>query len=113
MQHQETFRVLADCDEGYLGICACCRKFTFAYKNLMLSFHEDEMHQFLDWLISSSKSREHYVQLPHGRNRVFAGPHSNLFFSFNDHELEEIESLYHQALLLLQVDDLLLVNRRH
>lgn len=113
MQNHETFRVLADNEDGYLGTCACCHKFTFAYKNIMLALNEDEMHQFLHWVISNSKTREHFAQLPHGRNRIFPGPHSNLFFAFNDQELEEIESLYHQALLLLEVDILLYTNRHN
>src|SRR5690349_4147625 len=114
MQHDETaFRVLAEGIDGYLGVCTCCRKFNFAYKTVLLSFQEDEMHRFFDWLITNSKNREHYAPLRHGRNHVFSSPHSNLFLTFNDQELEEIEALYHQAILLLQAEQLLLGNHHH
>ena len=112
MQHYETtFRVLAECSDGYIGVCTCCREFNFTYKTVLMSFQEEEMHAFFDWLITNFKTRAHYMPLRHGRNRVFASPNSNLFLVFNDHELEEIECLYHQTLLLLQAESLLLADR--
>jgi hypothetical protein len=114
MKHQETaFRVLAEGSEGYIGVCSCCREFNFAYKTVLVSFQEEEMHSFFDWLITNCKTREHYMPLRHGRNRVFSSPHSNLFLVFNDQELEEIKSLYHQAVLLIQAENLLLANRHN
>jgi hypothetical protein len=112
MQHQETtFRVLAECVDGYIGVCTCCREFNFAYKTVLVSFQEEEMHRFFEWLIVNCKTREHYMPLRHGRNRVFSSPNSNLFLAFNDDELEEIEGLYQQVLLLLQAESLLLADR--
>ena len=114
MLHEEmNFRLLAECEDGYIGVCTCCREFNFAYKNILLSFQAEEMHRFFDWLIASCKSMEHYLPLHHGRNRVLPSPYSNLFLAFNDHEIEVIKALYHQALVLLQAEDLLIVNRRN
>lgn len=114
MQHERSsFRVLAEGLDGYIGVCTCCREFNFAYKTILISFQEEEMHRFFDWLISRSKTRQHYKPLLHGRNHVYSSPHSNLFLTFNDQELEEIEALYQQTMLLLQAEDLLLGNHHH
>lgn len=111
MQHQDTtFRVLVECSDGYIGVCTCCCEFNFAYKTVLVSFQEEEMHRFFDWLITTSETQEHYMPLLHVRNRVFSSPHSNLFLAFNDQELEEIKGLYHQASILIQAENLLLTN---
>jgi len=108
MQHQKTgFRTLVECADGYIGVCTCCHEFNFAYKTVLVSFQEEEMHRFFEWLTSNRKTREHYLPLPHGRTRVFSSPHSNLFLTFKDEELDEILDLYQQALLLLKAEALL------
>jgi hypothetical protein len=90
MQHQETtFRILVECSDGYIGTCTCCSEFNFAYKTVLVSFQEEEMHRFFDWLITNCETQEHYMPLRNGRNRVFSSPHSNLFLAFNDQELDE------------------------
>lgn len=110
MKHTDShFKILAECPEGYIGVCECCREFNFAYKTILLSFQEDEMHQFFDWL--NSRTPEHYMPMRHGRNRIFSSPHSNLFLTFSDEEMTEIAQLYHQTEILLQAQRLLLANR--
>jgi hypothetical protein len=77
----------------------------------MLTFQEDEMHRFFDWLISNKESSQHYVPLPNGRCRVFTSMHSNLYIIFNDEELGEIEQLYHETVIMLQAEHTLLSRR--
>src|SRR5688572_29989506 len=103
MKHKESyFRILAESDNGYIGECECCHEFNFAFKTVLLTFQEEELHQFFAWLISSWHSPECYMPLRHGRNRVFASPHSNLFLTYNDQELDEITHLYNETVILLE-----------
>lgn len=111
MTHESTFQVLAECEHGYIGVCECCHEFNFAYKTVLLTFQEDEMRQFFDWLIGCRHAPHHYQPMRHGRNRVFSSPHSNLFLTYSDEELDEIASLYKQTVVMLQVQNILLQKR--
>lgn len=112
MKHRDScFRVLSECANGYIGICECCLEFNFAYKTVLLSFQEEEMLQFFQWVIGNRSSRDYYMPLRHGRNRVYCSPHSNLFLTYDDDELDEITRLHNEAVLLWQVQKTLLTNR--
>ena len=112
MAHKKfNFTILAKNENGYIGVCECCREFNFAYKTFLLVFQEDEMHRFFDWIISKRNSVEHQATLHHGRDRIFCSPNSNLFLTFSDEELEEISNLYYQSNLQLQAHMLLFSNR--
>lgn len=105
------FRILAECDDGYLGVCECCREYNFAYKTFLITFQEDEMHRFFDWVLTNRNSPHHYMPMHHGRNRVFSSPNSNLFLTFSDDELEAVAQLYHETVILQQAQHALLANR--
>lgn len=112
MKHQDScFRVLSESINGYIGVCECCLEFNFGYKTVLLSFQEDEMIQFFHWIINNRSSRDYYVPLRHGRDRVYCSPHSNLFLAYNDEELDEITKLFNEAVLLWQAQKALLTNR--
>ncbi len=44
---------------GYMGICECCREFNVAYKNMLISFQEEEMIQFFDWIHANQFNPAH------------------------------------------------------
>jgi hypothetical protein len=112
MKHKKSnFRILTECDHGYIGICDCCREFNFAYKNTLLTFQEDEMCRFFDWVIANRNSPEHYMPMQHGRSKVFSSPNSNLFLVYHDDELDEILLMYSQTKLMIEAQKVLLSNR--
>lgn len=109
MNHKNSkFRILSECKHGYIGVCKCCQEFNFAYKTILVSFQEDEMLRFFDWLISKRHSPEHYMPLHNGRNRVYASQHSNLFIAFRDKELDEIETMYNEMKIIRDTQRILL-----
>ncbi|MFZ6013095.1 MAG: DUF6686 family protein [Bacteroidota bacterium] len=112
MKHTNShFKILAECANGYVGICECCREYNFAYKTFLITFQEDEMQRFFEWLIANKKSPQHYMPMHHGRNRVFSSRNSNLYLTFSEEELEEIIQLYHQTQILQQAQYVLLSSR--
>jgi hypothetical protein len=112
MDHKKSsFRILAECDHGYIGICDCCREFNFAYKNILLTFQEEEICRFFDWIISKRNCPKHMMPLHNGRDRVFSSLNSNLFLAFHDSELEDIIQLYQQTRIMLEAERMLLANR--
>ena len=112
MNHKKSrFRILAECNNGYIGACDCCLEFNFAYKNILLTFQEDEMRRFFDWIISNRNLPEHYMPTQHGRSKVFSSPNSNLYLVFHDDELNEIIVMYSEIKLMLEAQKVLLYNR--
>jgi hypothetical protein len=108
MDHENSrFKVLSQEVDGYIGFCECCGQFNFAYKTVLLTFTEDDFHRFFDWLISNRYAPEHYAPLQHGRTRMYASPHSNLFLTYAEEELDAITHLYQQALLILEAQRIL------
>lgn len=110
MKHTNTqFKIFAECANGYVGVCECCREYNFAYKTVLITFQEDEMHSFFDWVTTNRNSPNHYMPMRHVRNRVFSSPSSNLFLTFSEGELEEINQFYHETLILEQAKSALLL----
>lgn len=87
---------------GYISRCVCCEEFNVTYKNVLLVFNEESMKRFFDWISSSRLSPENYQPLPHGRNRIYSSPHSNLYLVYNDCELDELSQLFGEAKLILE-----------
>ncbi|MBT1700697.1 hypothetical protein KK083_27655 [Fulvivirgaceae bacterium PWU4] len=101
-QNSTSFHLLAECANGYIGECTCCREFNFAYKNILLAFQEEEMCRFLEWLVDSRYHPDTFQPLPHQRDRVYCSPLSNMYLAFSLEELEEVEALFGQARLMLE-----------
>lgn len=102
------FHILSECQHGYIGVCSCCRNFNFAYKNIVLSFTEDEMFRFCHWLIDSADNPDNCMPLHHGRDRIYTSPLSNLYLAFSLREIKEITRLAAEAELLLEARRLVL-----
>lgn len=111
MHQSSAFTILTQHANGYIGVCECCQDFQVAYKTLLIIFREEELHNYFAWLLGNRHTRENFVPLPHGRDRVYASPHSNLFLVFNDTELDELASLYTETQLILEARKILLSNR--
>ncbi len=111
MHKESSFRILTETENGYIGVCVCCQEFNFAYKNVLLTFQEEEMFRFFDWVIDGRNAAGHYMPLRHGRDKVFSSPDSNLFIVYNDNELDEIIDMYNEAKLMLEAQKVLLSNR--
>ncbi|MEJ0054658.1 MAG: DUF6686 family protein, partial [Bacteroidota bacterium] len=43
---EDNFEILAECEDGYVGICKYCQEFNYSYKNILLTFQEQEMNNF-------------------------------------------------------------------
>lgn len=111
MHKKTSFKILAETDNGYIGVCECCNEFNFAYKNVLLTFQEEELFQFFEWIIAKRDSPGHFMPLRHGRDKLFSSPNSNLFIVYNDCELDEIVLMYNETLLILEARKVLLANR--
>lgn len=111
MHQNSSFRILSECLHGYIGMCECCREFNFAYKTVLLTFQEDSMAIFFEWIMASRFLPEHYMPLRHGSRRIFSSPHGNLFLVYRDEEIDQILQLYSQVRLILEAEKVLLSNR--
>jgi hypothetical protein len=98
-----SYQVLTKCENGYIGICTCCKEFNFAYKNVLLTFQEESLFQFFNWLIECKDNPEYHLGLPHGRTHVYPSPMHNLFLVYTEEELVEIEQLFMEVRLVLEV----------
>lgn len=108
--HEQTsdFKILTESENGYIGVCNCCQEFNFAFKTILITFQEDEMLQFFDWVMAG-RTEQNDALLPHGRNRIYSSPYGNLFLAFNDEELDEIATLYSEVLVMIEMRKILTV----
>jgi hypothetical protein len=104
---EDSFQILAECPDGYIGVCLCCREFNYSYKNILLTFQEGEMREFFDWLIACRKKGSLELPLPNGRKHVYRSPLYNLFMVYTEDELDEIERLYSEVRLMLETMQIL------
>jgi hypothetical protein len=112
MSHENSrFKILSEHIDGYIGVCECCQQFNFAYKTVLLTFPEDDFHRFFDWIIENRYAPQYYAPLQHGRTRMYSSPHSNLFLTYSEEELDAISHLYQESVLILEAQKLLLTNR--
>jgi len=107
MHEESSLNILAHADNGYIGVCECCNEYNFVYKNVLLVFQQEELVRFLDWLIGFRTHDDTYLPLPHGRTRVYRSPLSNMFLAFDEQELDELDQLFREAQLILEVRSLL------
>ena len=96
------FNVLAENEHGYVGQCACCEEFNFAYKNLLITFSEEHLMSFFDWVLTNQDNPEFQYPLRHGRMHVYQSPVENLFVTFNEEELEDLQQLSTEVKLVLE-----------
>ena len=111
MHKESPLNILAECNNGYISVCECCNEFNFAYKNILLTFQEEDMLRFFDWIIENRNSPHHFMPMHHGRSKVFSSPNSNLFLVFHDNELDEVVRMYNETRLILEARKVLLQNR--
>ena len=96
------FQILSENESGYIGQCSCCHEFNFGYKNLLITFTEEHLFHFSDWLIGNQNNPEFLFDLPHGKSRVYRSPVENLFLTFNVDELQELAQLFNEVHLVLE-----------
>ena len=101
MHEESDFQILAECEHGYIGMCTCCREFNLAYKNILLSFPEEDMFRFCSWLSEGRSNPCTQLPMRHGRNKVYATPMNNFYLAFDVEELNDIERLAAEARLIL------------
>ncbi len=94
--------ILAESPNGYVSECPCCHEFNVTYKNFLLVFDAGAMLNFFAWIMANRSSLENYQPLPHGRCRIYSGPHNNLFLVFDDEELDELADLFAAVKLVLE-----------
>ena len=96
------FQILSENEFGYIGQCACCREFNFAYKNLLITFTEDHLFHFCDFLIGNKDDPNFLFDTPRGKSHVYRSPVENLFLTFNADELQELAQLFNEVELVLE-----------
>ena len=96
------FEIISENVYGYIGKCTCCEEFNFAYKNLLITFTEEHLFHFSDWLIGNQNNPEFLFDLPHGKSRIYRSPAENLFITFDVGELQELSHLFTEAHLVLE-----------
>ena len=103
MMHQRSnLEIIAESLNGYVSRCLCCHEYNIGYKNVLLVFDEDAMVRFFEWVIANRQSLENFHPLPHGRNRIFSSPHSNLFLVYSDEEIEDLAHLFAEVQIVLE-----------
>jgi hypothetical protein len=107
MSQDSPFHILAECSNGYIGVCECCREYNFVYKNILMIFSQDELLRFCGWVIAYRTHDNTYLPLHHGRTRVYTSPLSNLFIAFREDELDELDQLFTEARLILEARKLI------
>jgi hypothetical protein len=105
------FQILAECENGYIGICDCCEQMNFAYKNILLTFQHTGLCEFCTWLIECRSNPDYCYNLPHGRNHVYQSPMQNFFLVLSADELNEIERLYNETQLVIEARKLINVKK--
>ena len=98
----DSFQILAECKDGYIGVCRCCWEFNYSYKNILLTFQEPEMHEFFEWIIACRMSGSIQLPLPNGNKHIYKSPLYNMFIVLTDQELDDIEALYAEVKLMLE-----------
>ena len=106
LQQDSPLSILAECQNGYIGVCHCCHEYNFVYKNLLLAFRQDELVRLCEWLIEYRYHRETFLPLPHVRTRVFKSPLSNMFIAFHEEELDDVDQMFSQARLLFEAREI-------
>jgi len=104
---EDNFEILAECEEGYIGICRHCQEFNYSFKNILLTFQEQEMDNFFEWMIGCRQNGACEMVLPHGRGYVLSSPIHNLFIVYNDEEFDAIEKLYSEVRLMREAKKIL------
>ncbi|MGV3604524.1 MAG: DUF6686 family protein [Dyadobacter fermentans] len=99
-----SLRILSHTDKGYIGQCNCCTHFNFAYGNVLFVFTEDGLRGFQTILYDQFHLQRLDQPLPHGKTHLLPSPIPNFMLSFDDIELEEIRTMFQEALLVLEVD---------
>jgi len=102
-----SFEILAESEGGYIGRCTSCGEFNFAFKNLLITFTEEHLFHFHDWLIENQNDPEFIFELPNGKSRVYRSPADNLFIAFHPQELDEIHDLMIQTQIVLETRKIL------
>lgn len=99
-----SLRILSHTNKGYIGQCNCCTHFNFAYGNVLFVFTEDGLRSFQTILYDQFHLQRLDQPLPHGKTHLLPSPIPNFMLSFDDIELEEIRTMFQEALLVLEVD---------
>jgi hypothetical protein len=99
--------MLAQNRNAYIGQCTGCLDYSFAYKNLLFTFTEEQLGIFCDWLTGNIHNPNFFFDLPHGKNRVYRSPVDNLCFAFREDELVEIAELFTEARVLMEINKVL------
>lgn len=102
INENNNFQILAECNDGYVGVCRCCWEFNFLFKNVLLTFQEPEMCDFFNWIIECRRNGSMMMPLPPGDRHVYRSPLYNFFIVYSEEELDEIEGLYAQVRLMLE-----------
>jgi hypothetical protein len=111
MHQRSNLEIITESLNGYVSRCLCCHGYNIGYKNVLLVFDEEAMLRFFDWVISNRQSLENYQPLPHGRNRIFSSPHSNLFLVYSDEEIDELADLFAEIQIVLEARRLVNCNK--
>ena len=99
-----SLRILSHTDKGYIGQCNCCAHFNLAYGNVIFVFTEDGLRGFQTVLYDQYHMQSLGEALPNGKTHLLPSPIPNFMLSFDGTELEEIRTMFQEALLVLEVD---------
>ena len=101
------FNIIAECPRGYIGQCTGCKEYNFAFNNLLITFSEDHLVWFFDWVLQNRDNPDFHFLLANGQDRIYKSPLENLFITFNSNELEDMEILYGQLQIVWQARQIL------
>lgn len=88
-------------------MCNGCHEFNLVFNNLLLTFAQEQLFEFGKWVIENKYNPAHHFELSNGKDWVFRSPVNNLFIAFDRHDIDELEDLFNQAQLMLEIEGLL------
>lgn len=107
----QPFQIITQCNDGYIGYCECCGDFNLAYKTLLLVFQQDEMMRLLHWIEENRNNGDFLFPFPHGRDRIYRSPISNLYLLFNEAELDDLSNMAMESKLILEARKVIAANQ--
>ncbi|GAB4023391.1 DUF6686 family protein [Spirosoma koreense] len=110
MDHQHHLKTLTQRETGYVGYCSGCQSYNVAYKNSLFILSETEFTSYQAVMTNRTAMRPFFTS--HGKEWLMQTPMPNYFLMFSDEELDEIVQMMNEALLLMEVDQLLNTTHR-
>lgn len=103
-----TPRILVQSEHFNVTTCSTCKRIGLCYKNLVSGFDRLDFTSFAHNIIQTDFTRFAVPFPPHGEKRIVIKTcHADIQFSFDPEEFSEFRNGLQEALLLIEVENVL------